>query len=267
MLPKGLVIVVVAAVTLASPSLARAANCGDRDEAGKIIRGTLTLSAAASQTSLRFLRSERTRKLGFDYDVTGCEIPEGAMPPQVEVLPHGDTQLPDEAVDILTPAPSRDGVRVNVRVDPKKLDPDKYDLAVRITAPYLAKQITPGYVSRSDAAYWKPLTAALLGGIVAFAFGLAGIAAKTEGDTEFISLWFFIGLAAAVGAGLWVMFSSYWSADVEVWKWPDDWAKTLAAAFGAGSAGAIAGLVAKAVGSKNGGSGGKGQKGGQAHQP
>jgi hypothetical protein len=105
-------------------------------------------------------------------------------------------------------------------------------------------------VSRSDAAFWKPLTAALFGGIVAFGFGLAGIASKTEGEFKIRSLWFFIGLAAAVGAGLWVMFSNYWSADIEVWKWPDDWAKTLVAAFFAGSAGAIAGLVAKAIGSK-----------------
>lgn len=265
MFAKPLVVVATATVTLASPSLAGAVTCGERDSAGRVIRGTLTLSAAASQTSLRFGRSERTRKLGFDYDVTGCDIPDGATSPQVEVLPHGDTQLPDEAVETLTPVLTSDGLRVNVRVDPKKMDPDKYDLAVRISAPYLAKQITPGYVSRSDAAYWKPLTAALLGGVVAFAFGLAGIASKTTGEFKIISLWFFIGLVAAVGAGLWVMFSNYWSADVEVWKWPDDWAKTLAAAFGAGSAGAIAGLVAKAIGSKNGGAGA--QTGGQAHHP
>jgi hypothetical protein len=244
---KGLLTLAALAIAAAYPSVATGATCGQSGDGDRVLRGTLTLNAEASQTTQRFGTSERTRKLIFDYDVGGCQIANDAAVPRVEVLPHGANQLPDEAVEVLPPVLESESLRVNVRIDPSRFDPEKYDLAVRIAAPYLTRQTTPGYVSRSDAAFWKPLTAALAGGLAAFFLGVAGIASKTTGGFRIRSFWFAIGLIATVVAGLWVLFSDYWTRDVEVWKWPDDWAKTAVDAVAAGSVGAITGLIAKVV--------------------
>jgi hypothetical protein len=251
---KRIVLLLATFVVLAigSPSVAFGAVCGQREQTpsqgpaskSSVSRASLTLNVDASTTSKRFGRSEKTRRLIFDYTVSGCDIPDDAPTPSTEVLPHGSNELPEDAVDIGSPRLQEDNLQVTVKVDPTKFGPDKYDLVFRVSAPYLARQNTPAYVSRSDAAFWKPLTAVLAGALVAFGLGAAGVASKVTGALKVRWVWLAVALAATLIAGFYVMFAAYWSNDVEVWKWPDDWAKTAALAFGAGSAGAIAGLLA-----------------------
>jgi hypothetical protein len=237
---------------IAWPAGALGAVCGQRAQgpvqapakSSAVARANLTLNVDTSTTTKRFRRGEKQRRLIFDYTVSGCEIEDGVKPPNPEVLPHGANELPPEAVHIETPQLTQDNLQVVVRVDPTKFDPDKYDLVFRVSAPYLTRQNTPAYVSRADAAFWKPLTAVLAGALVAFGLGAAGVASKVTGKLRVRWVWLSVALLATVIAGLWVMFANYWSDAVEVWKWPDDWAKTAAAAFGAGSAGVVAGLLA-----------------------
>jgi hypothetical protein len=243
------------AVFIVFPSATYGAVCGEREQSpaqgpagkGTVLRGALTLNVDSSQTSVRAGTKERKRRLIFDYTVAGCDISDSSPVADVQLLPHGSNELPEEAVDVGAPQLKPDGLQVVVRVDPKKFDPGKYDLVLRISAPYLVRQNTPAYVSRSDAAVWKPLTAVVIGALVAFGLGLIGVASKATDPLKVRWVWLGVALAATLGAGLWVMFADYWSADVEVWAWPGDWAKTAADAFGAGSAGAIAGILANVI--------------------
>lgn len=222
--------------------------CGAKDPAtGDIVRGSLSLDQANSLTSLRFQRSTRDRKLTLQYSVSGCEIdgqPALRIDPNV---PRGSNQLPDTAITPGTPEWDLDQLSLTFTVHPKEFDPGKYDAAVRLKASYLQTAYTPLYVSRSTSSPVWPLSAAIVGALVALALGLITAASKVTGQIKIDRLWFLISVPVTIGLGVWVLFSDYWGSGIEVWVGAGDWAATARNAFGVGSAAVLVAVLAKVI--------------------
>ena len=239
------VLAVVAAFAVCSRADATV-TCGQKIPKTKnVALASLSLEPSSSLVDPHFKWHTTPRPISLYFKVEGCTLPKKVAKPTADIAPVSDPGLPDKAVTIERAVPKGSVLVLHLLVHPKTFDPGSYKALFFANADYLATNSTPISTSRSDSRLALPIVIAVVGGIAGVAWLAIGVLIALSGPAKIDFLW--LGLAVLVGGILGVVSLKTTFQAKDVWTWQDDGFTTLLAAFAAGSAGAVTGLVGKGV--------------------
>jgi hypothetical protein len=234
----GLVVTVVVSWAPA----AQAAECGTTDtQTKKIARATLTLDPD-SVTTIAYQRATDPETLLLRFKATGCDLPNEAPRPNIDVLPkQGTKNIPDNVVKLIRAVPDGSEYSLRLTAGPESFDPGSYGGFFELRAPFLVTTRTPIALSRSESNNIGPIALGMIGGLAGLAWFLLLSNAKGAKATIGLRQYIIVFIAAAI-AGIIAVESAYRAQ--EVWTFGENWLSAIIAAF----TGATTGSMATAIG-------------------
>lgn len=242
-------VLVVAALSLAlscpqASDAARAVICGKKPPKGKTQRAELSLDPAASFTDLKFKRDTQPDFVALTFHVAGCRLRKNLAKPTITIFGGSKPSLSQDAIQDVVADGDGQTLRLKISIDPTKMKIASYDATLIAKARYINSTTIRITASRSEPNWKIPLGVILIGGVAGVFWVIVGALRGLTGPARISLYWGGIVVLVGLVTSLLTLWSVYFPE--EVWN-GDDYKNTGVAAFTAASAGAVTGLIGKAV--------------------
>jgi hypothetical protein len=224
-------------IGLAQPEPSHAVTCGTSDPKTKATAKATLEVDPDSVTTVAFKRDIDKQKLLIRFNASGCELPNKAPEPTVDVLPRQNVKnVPEHVLTLSKAVADQPDYSLTFVADPSRFGPGTYGGVVEVRAPFLATARAPISLSRSETNELLLVGLGLLGGAVSLVWFLGLHLAK--GATTKIKWWHYaFAFGAAAIAGVLAVETAYRAQDV--WSFSENAGSALVAAFTGATTGAM----------------------------